>query len=359
MQFIGPASKRPWRALGFELPNHIPTMITREEVQYLRWLTENLWDDSGHVVEMGPWLGGSTYCLASGMRARQASAQHRLHAFDSFEWRDFMAERAPLKLAAGASFEPNFRENLGEFSSLVVTHQAVLPDELLSTDASVAGYRQASVSADASLRWQDGPIQLLFVDGAKSWTGMRHLLTETAPSWIPGKTVVVCQDYKHWECYWVTALAERLARHLRPLHVIQRNTVAFVVESLPTPAELAALPIFADTVLADTLELVEGAAQRLAKLGDRGGADVVRLGKVPFLVHRGQPQLAEREFRARERAWLSLAHERSLVSCRQWLSERIQQPLSEGAVHRVGKVALGLAARAKRSFQPLRGRLAL
>jgi hypothetical protein len=347
IRFIGPRSPRPWRELSFELPSHIPTMITREEIRYLRWLTEALWDDSGHVVEMGPWLGGSTFCLAAGMRARVPAAQHKLHVFDSFEWREFMSERSPLKIANGASFEAHFRENLAPFAELIVSKCAVLPDELPATDASLAEYRQAETQDQTRFTWRDGPIQLLFVDGAKSWTGMRQLLLETAPSWIPGKTILVCQDYKHWGCYWVTALTELLSHRLRVIHVIQRNTVAFVVQSVPTAAELASLPSFDAAFIPQTLQLIESAALRLSRHRDRGGASVVRLGKVPFLVHRGQSQDALLEFRRQEARWLSLPHERVLVEARKWLSQRLGRPLEEGQLHRLGRRALSLAATGK------------
>lgn len=356
ISFIGPRSPRPWRTLSFELPSNIPTMITREEIRYLRWLTEALWDDSGHVVEMGPWLGGSTFCLAAGMRSRVPKPQHKLHVFDSFEWREFMSKRSPLRLANGASFEANFRENLAPFSDLVATKCAVLPDELLATDESLAEYRQADRPAQARFTWNDGPIQLLFVDGAKSWTGMRHLLIQTASSWIPGKTLLVCQDYKHWGCYWVTALMEVLSHRLRVVHVIQRNTVAFVVESRPSAAELASLPSFDSASVTQTLQLIETAALRLSRHGDRGGASVIRLGKVPFLVHRGQAQEALREFRHQETRWLSPVHERVVLEAREWLAERVGQPLKESAFHSVSKRALSLAATGKgallRPFRP-------
>jgi hypothetical protein len=353
LEFVGPRSVRPWATGSFQLPPQIPTMITKEEARYLNWLTATFWDDSGHVVEMGPWLGGSTYCLASGMARPHGESKHRLHVFDSFEWRDFMASRAPLELQAGASFEDHFRQNVSSFGDLVLSRRAVLPDELLATDASLADYRAAGNAPYAPLTWQEGPIQLLFIDGAKSWTGMVHLLKQTAPHWLAGRTVVVCQDYKHWGCYWVTALVEVLSHRLRVLHVIEKNTVTFVVESKPTEAELAALPSFADTSVTRSLELIEAAAQRLHDVGDRGGAAIVRLGKVPMLVHKGKPDEALREFRRQEARWLARGHERSLVEARNWLAERLGRPLSEGRRHAISRNLLSLAALGRRNLRRL------
>lgn len=348
--FVGPRDRAPWLKLDFDRPAQIPTMITREEARYLRWLTRTLWDDSGHVVEMGPWLGGSTYCLASGMADHVGEKRHRLHVFDSFEWREFMASRAPLQLAVGASFEPHFRANLQSFGDLVESHRAVLPDELLDTDPSLSGYRNAAAE-QPRLSWSGAPVQLLFIDGAKSWTGMLHLLRETAPGWLPGKTLVICQDYKHWGCYWVTAITELLSHRLRLLHVIPRNTVAFVVESCPTPEELAALPDFTELRLDATLELLESAAARLDDVGDRAGAGIVRLGKVPLLVHRGESARAEAEFRRQERRFFWPAFERQLIEARALLSERLGRPLAEGRRHHLSRSAISLAARVRRQVR--------
>jgi hypothetical protein len=355
-QFVGTRSVRPWASGSFELPSRIPTMITKEEARYLKWLTETFWDDGGHVVEMGPWLGGSTYCLASGMARPGGTSKYRLHVFDSFEWREFMGSRAPLQLEVGASFEAHFRKNLESFGDLIVSRRAGLPDELLSTDSSLVEYRAAGDAPYEELKWREGPIQLLFIDGAKSWTGMAHLLRETAASWLPGRTVIVCQDYKHWNCYWVTALMELLSGRLRLLHVIEKNTVTFLVESRATEQELEALPTFDEASFEVVSGLVDAAAQRLSQSGDRAGAAILRLSKVPLLVHKGRSAEALREFRRQEARWLARGHERSLADARNWLGERLGRSLSEGKRHAFSRNVLALAARGRRGLRRLAAR---
>ena len=48
-------------------------MLSPEECQYLYWLGRSAWTGQGDVVEIGPWLGGSTVCLAAGMREEDHS----------------------------------------------------------------------------------------------------------------------------------------------------------------------------------------------------------------------------------------------------------------------------------------------
>ena len=92
-----------WIDVPFALPSAIPTMISDEERRYLYWLAARVWSGSGDIVEIGPWLGGSTYCLAAGMCDSGHRVAGRLKVFDNFIWRDFMADRAPLELRPGDS----------------------------------------------------------------------------------------------------------------------------------------------------------------------------------------------------------------------------------------------------------------
>jgi hypothetical protein len=111
-------SRDPWGEIRFDLPGHIPTMISQEEVQYLYWLGRDVWDGSSGVLEVGPWLGGSTWCLASGIEDNPRRRVTRpLHVMDNFRWRPFMAQRAPLELSPDSSFRPSFERNVGPKAS--------------------------------------------------------------------------------------------------------------------------------------------------------------------------------------------------------------------------------------------------
>src|SRR6185503_6716875 len=108
----------PWLSETFVLEG-VPAMVSRAEQKYLHWLTRTQWADRGHVVEIGPWLGGSTLCLARGMAAARPAARHRLHSFDNFTWRAFMARFAPLPLTDGESFERFFAANVAEHAARI------------------------------------------------------------------------------------------------------------------------------------------------------------------------------------------------------------------------------------------------
>jgi hypothetical protein len=305
-------------------------MLSPEERRYLRWLTRVEWTDRGHVVEIGPWLGGSTACLAEGMRARSRAPSHRLHSFDDFTWRRFMGERAPLPLEPGESFEPWFRRNLTPWADLVETHAARLPDEEIAGDAEAAESRGVRGPERAPFDWSPAePIELLFVDGAKSWKALRHLLAQVGPALLPGRTLLVCQDYKYWGCYWVPMLLARLAPRLEPVHdVLAGHTVSFLLrEALPAQAILALARDVHAADAATALADAEEAGARLRAAGDPMAAHYLSLSRVAFLAHRGQLDAAREAFERTQRRWPLGAPIRQLERARRHLCDTRGQTL--------------------------------
>jgi hypothetical protein len=151
-------------------------MISPEEKQYLYWLGSRVWRGRGCVVEFGPWLGGSTACLAAGMRDSGHPAEGRLRVFDNFIWRAFMAERADLPLQPGDSFESYFQANIEPFREIVVSRACALPDETIAGDRDARTRRFAESEGETVALFEgalDAPVEILFIDGAKSWRRSR------------------------------------------------------------------------------------------------------------------------------------------------------------------------------------------
>ena len=300
---------RAWKNTSFAYPRAVPTMLAEEEKQYLFWLGHNVWDGKGLVVEIGPWLGGSTICLAAGMRAPGRDVHAKLHTVDNFLWRDFMAARAPLLLQNGESFQPNFQKNVERYRDSIVAHARALPDDSIARDAERDAKRFVE---DESVPLFDGlpgdePISILFIDGAKSWRGMKHLLRVLSGRLQPGKSLLVCQDFKHWSTYWVPMMMARLEGLVEPVHnVLGGTTVAFrLLHPIPTTT----LDTLEDSVVhvpvLDGLALIDRAAEWLSKRADALGAANVSLAKVRFLSNLGKNVEAARVFEEIQSAWPS------------------------------------------------------
>lgn len=357
---------RPWNDVAFG-PVPVPTMITREEQRYLYWLPSTQWTGEGVVVEMGPWLGGSTLCLAAGIRdsahARRFSTP--LHVIDDFVWREFMAGAGRPDLAPGASFEANFRENLREHEGLLAVHRGSLPDDPRPDDpdphavhdVAAPAARNVGASKGSLLRWTTPePVEILFVDGAKSWEGMRHLLAEVGPHLLPGTSLLVCQDYKYQGAYWVPLVLELLSHRLELIHVLERNTVTFRLTAPLSAEDVRAVGSLAELDPERGVTLLEAAAARLRGGGDRLGVHEDRLGAAilgaataRLLAHKGLSDAARRAFRDAERAWpLGDAGRAQLERARAWLEARLDEGLPPSA-----------RTRLRRAFHPVLRRLPL
>jgi hypothetical protein len=188
-------------------------MTTPEEQAFLYHFAKRRYRGEGAIVDLGCWLGSSTLPLAAGLAAsaEPAARAARIHAYDLFRWEAWMEDSLAGTPQAGTlrpgdSFLPLFEARLGE-------HRA----------------RIETIAADLTrTSWSGGPIELLFNDASKSWALANALLREFYPALIPGRSVVVEQDFAHYYTPWVHLLHWRLRDAFEPVvHVPWSGSMAF------------------------------------------------------------------------------------------------------------------------------------
>lgn len=332
-------------------------MITVEEKKYLVWLTQVFWSGAGDIVEVGPWLGGSTWCLASGMRLNGArEPAGRLHVIDNFRWLPFMSERADVELESGQSFRPNFERNLAPYVDIVVVHEVSLPDDDSAALAEHGGVRaEHGIGETFSADLITAQVAIAFVDGAKSWRALRHLLHELAPRFVAEKSVIVFQDFQAALAFWVPMAVALLLRgapnSLEVLHVLRYNTVTFRVTRPIDRRTVSDFPVTVDEIGIDEgvtlLEEIEGLLQNL---GHRRAASTVNLSKVAFLGTKGAWKEARSLFEEIERDWSWRSGSiNQLAAIRRWLVEQaapdLRTPPRVRRVEWCERRALGVVSR--------------
>jgi hypothetical protein len=214
----------PWRDLGIggHEVNPVPSMMTADESLYLYWLARCGYTGQGEIVDGGPLLGGSTMAMGEGLRLNPTVANKagRIHSYDLFEYCDHPSHSRLFKRghapAAGDSLLPQFRSHVEPWSHSI----RVYPGDILD------------------YRWSGGPIEVLFIDLAKTWDIQHHLLREFFPHLIPGVSVVVQQDYFFFSCYWIHLVMEALHEYFRPAHVTDGPTLGFEMVKAVPPALL-------------------------------------------------------------------------------------------------------------------------
>jgi hypothetical protein len=197
----------------------IPTMVSKETLRYYKWLARTL-QEPGDIVELGSWMGSSTACLAEGLSQNPRSEQARIHAYDSFIWRDWMRTytEAPELLAAniraGDSFLHYFRDYTAPFRHLIDVHQSVLK----------TGAEQTVLP---SLEWSGGPIAILVMDFADDRASNEAMWRVFSPSFQSDCTIVVFNQFGNIPAGEVREFCRDKVLELVPLHKPHSSAKAF------------------------------------------------------------------------------------------------------------------------------------
>ena len=210
----------PWRepAVAPRHVNRVPSMISRDETLYLHWLACCRFTGRGEIVDGGPLFGSSTIAMAKGLRLNERVSRKagRIFSYDLFQYNPYMQRLflGQAEPAIGDNIESIFRANIAPWAHLV----QVFPGDITQRV------------------WSAGPIEILFIDLAKTWDVQRHLLQHFFPHLIPGVSVVVQQDYFFVDCYWIHLVMEALSDYFRPVHAPYGPTLAFdLIQTIPSP----------------------------------------------------------------------------------------------------------------------------
>jgi hypothetical protein len=164
-------------------------MITWEEARYYYWLGQ-FYSGAGETVELGPWLGLSTFFIVRGLTRSERFLGKRLHVFDAFIWNAYMDKWYPDadRPRDGESFLPLFERYARAASiseSLVVSQRSIFESNM--------------IGELPRLSWSGGRIEFLYVDCGFTFVGNEAWWRILSPHFIPGKTIVAMQDWQSFK----------------------------------------------------------------------------------------------------------------------------------------------------------------
>ncbi|MEM0923771.1 MAG: class I SAM-dependent methyltransferase [Pseudomonadota bacterium] len=211
---------RPWDRAEWDPPAAalaVPTMLTEEEGRLLHWLGATWAEGAGSICDLGCFAGGSTARLAA-----SAAESAEIHAFDFFtisaEHKQKFLYDNGVRRFWGSNLMPCAKRLLAPWQDKITLHKTDIAAE----------------------RWARGPIEILFIDAMKTPETGDAILRNFFPALIPGRSIIVHQDYQHWRQPWIPAQMEMLRHALRPIAWCARNTVVFAVDLLPSTEDLDA-----------------------------------------------------------------------------------------------------------------------
>jgi hypothetical protein len=249
-------------------------MIQPIEKQMLFWAARDHYLGLGEIVELGTFLGTSTECLCKGLQENQQvkTKAERVHCYDLFTRSEYVsASYAPWldrhKISVGGSFLPVVEHNLAAYRQQLVIN----PGDVM---------RQA---------WLGRPIEVLFVDMAVSWTLSDQVVRRFFPALMPGRSLVIHQDYLFQLAPWLAITMEYFADYfgtvgnadcsmvfqlLRPIpdDLMQRGTEALLPQHKLALNERATQRYGGVATVCGAIVALQRAAL-LATLGDAAGAE--------------------------------------------------------------------------------------
>lgn len=210
----------PWISLGFTPPEHAISaegMLSWDERIMLSWLTERIYNGEGEIVELGVFLGSSTVSLASGLarNTRVTDKARRIHAYDLFagEYGDRAIRAYNKTLAEGGGFRALYEANIAAYRDHVSVNEGDLTLQ----------------------RWPGKPVEILFVDVMKSEPTVDAVVREFFPSLIPGRSLVVMQDYNDPVLPFSAIVMEHFKDYFAYAGETMKNSVLFVnTAKIPT-----------------------------------------------------------------------------------------------------------------------------
>lgn len=180
-------------------------MLSHNERLLLFKLARDHYIGRGHIIDAGSFFGSSTVSLAEGLKANrfskkiQSQLARPIVSYDIGYLPGPIGAKAPLtkpygkySYTWGESFVPIFRDNIAGHDDVV---ELRIGDFLKET-------------------WPaDQPIEVCFIDLAKTNELNVHCFRQLFPAFMPGRTLLVQQDFFFDRLPWIKVLMGHVAEH--------------------------------------------------------------------------------------------------------------------------------------------------
>jgi hypothetical protein len=192
-------------------------MLSKMERKLLYSLARDYATGHAAIVDAGCFLGGSTVALLAGVSDREggwtgpAISSYDLFRVEEYTIPKFFVDDPSLRV--GDSFRERFDEHVTRFDVPHVVHEGDI----------------------TKIAWDGGPIDVLFLDILKSWSINDAVLRSFFPALVPGRSVIVHQDYGWAGTPWIPITVELMRDSLALIDWMDWGThLFFVEEELPT-----------------------------------------------------------------------------------------------------------------------------
>ncbi|MBT3469902.1 MAG: hypothetical protein HN467_11310 [Opitutae bacterium] len=233
------------------LLNDIHTETTPNERKFLLSFFKRIWDGQDNVLEIGPFLGGSTRAIALGMMLNPNKKNiARVYTYDRFgkyhkpeELLHFLApmfERGILGetekqfILKNNSFLEVFDiiHRQFEYYRMIVPQRAILNDIPPDQDSdNEASFRFEQDQVTPFNLPEELTYSAVFVDGCKSWYGTKQFMQITLPKTSKG-CYYIFQDYGTHTCFWLPVFLQVFNKYFKLVAFVDHTYTFELVEEL-------------------------------------------------------------------------------------------------------------------------------
>lgn len=210
----------PWKTVALKKCT-IPMMLYPEELNYYQYIGR-FFSGSGEVVELGPWVGGSTCNILHGLLSNPRFSEKKLYVYDDFVWRaSWMNPCVPKHehLEDLQDFQFLFEKYTRDFQHHMVVGKRKINAEELNKDV-------------PQLEWTGVPVEIIYTDCGRSFEANDAWYRIFSPYFIPDKTLIIMQDWgthreipKKWYNQ-TTHFIESRGEELSMVHELKNGQIA-------------------------------------------------------------------------------------------------------------------------------------
>ncbi|MBT1695463.1 hypothetical protein KK083_01155 [Fulvivirgaceae bacterium PWU4] len=211
-----------WRGEQVRPEAHmIPHMLHGESFQYYKWLGR-MSSGFGDIVEIGCWMGATTFQLADGLSENNLNPKKKIHVIDTFRWDDDLALYGDHKSLKNKRTGDDFLDDFNAYTNLyrehIIPHRHMFVcDEALTQDSA----RQAVTNSS-------NPIEYLIQDIAPDYEFNEYIWKLYSPFFVDGKTILVYGEYGNFFATSLRRFVQDYSDHLIPIHKVYGNVKAFL-----------------------------------------------------------------------------------------------------------------------------------